>query len=513
MRHYLILLILFSLGLFEPLSGQSSTSIIKDPSFLMSIPEIKAMDASPAHLYILSEKDGLVVFRTNTDSLTWLYSSEGMHKRGEIISADIRFAYIYGGKKRLTVIEPTSMLGVYSSTSLPTPAKDVARIEKGLYLALDSLGLGMLSLDSPSSVDSSLVFQATEQFENRNVIQVEASRQQLFALSSDATLILFNKSDDGISFRRTVPLRENIRSLFVRNDELVGATENGNLYLIGSNGNLTSIMEVEQPVDEVYSWSGNWVVRTERGEIWIKKADSDSNPVKWKQDLKAGNLLAFSAPELFFNEYDKVHRLLDTGVTPAESASGSISSIPSLSLKEIENITLPFPQPLLVPIVLENEIDSRNVQFSVRSNLENIKVQGFGLYWQPSYTDIGRHQITVIASTTDNQTDSTSFVVDIRSFNTPPRISPVQPMKIAYDEKFTLPIRAFDPDGMNRKLLRYMGVDLPSGATINEQTGELSWTPTIRQVGEHTLQVIVTDQYGAAASKDIKLTVIEEKRQ
>jgi len=72
-----------------------------------------------------------------------------------------------------------------------------------------------------------------------------------------------------------------------------------------------------------------------------------------------------------------------------------------------------------------------------------------------------------------------------------------------------LGISAIDPDGINQSLIRYLGVDMPDGAQINETTGRFRWNPDERQVGEHTFRVIATDQYGAAASQDYTINVVE----
>jgi hypothetical protein len=86
----LVILIL----LFSGEISLAQTTLLTDASSLMRIPEIVNMASSATHLYVLSESEGLVVFRTNTDTLQWMYSSEGMTSRGTQIQADIRFAYL-----------------------------------------------------------------------------------------------------------------------------------------------------------------------------------------------------------------------------------------------------------------------------------------------------------------------------------------------------------------------------------------------------------------------------------
>lgn len=100
-------------------------------------------------------------------------------------------------------------------------------------------------------------------------------------------------------------------------------------------------------------------------------------------------------------------------------------------------------------------------------------------------------------------------MIDLRSFNAPPQFTPARPLTIVVGEQFDFQLTATDPDGMDRDLIRYLGVDMPNGAEIEERTGIFRWTPTIRQVGEHRFQVIATDQFGAAASQNYVLNVIE----
>ena len=43
--------------------------LIQDYSQLMNIPSIRAIEASPTHLYILSDQDGMAVFRIKPENL------------------------------------------------------------------------------------------------------------------------------------------------------------------------------------------------------------------------------------------------------------------------------------------------------------------------------------------------------------------------------------------------------------------------------------------------------------
>ncbi|MCG8374611.1 MAG: cadherin repeat domain-containing protein, partial [Balneolales bacterium] len=149
MRYYSRFLLLFGLLAAFSSSGNAQTQIAQNYSNIFDIPNIKTIQASTSHLYVLSELEGMAVFRVYEDSLQWLYTSSGMQRRGDTMDADIRFAYLYGDSKRLTVLEPTSVLGVYSSTLLPEQPLGVARLQNYLFIAMGSAGLGQLSLETP----------------------------------------------------------------------------------------------------------------------------------------------------------------------------------------------------------------------------------------------------------------------------------------------------------------------------------------------------------------------------
>ena len=222
-------------------------------------------------------------------------------------------------------------------------------------------------------------------------------------------------------------------------------------------------------------------------------------------------MFTVSKNQLWMTDYEQLSRIY----TLANSNSDEDREAPSgssLQISPVRNMVIPLPQPLLLTLGLDSDHDISDIQFQFRSSVAGARISRQGLYWQPRSNDTGVHRFTVIASSKDGQVDSTSFSVDIRSFNSPPRFSPVRPITIAINESFTLPVKATDPDGLDSELVRYIGVDMPQGATLNENTGRLNWTPNRRQVGSHEFQIIATDQFGAAASQNINITVREIDR-
>lgn len=506
------LLILF-LVVFLSSPAAAQVEWVQDFRNLMEINQVMELESSAAHKYVLSGEEGLVVFRTNADTLQWLYSSEGMEKRGRTLQADVRFAYLYGDSRRLTIVEPTSVLGVYSSTVLPDTPRSVQRLGNFIYIALGEHGVGRLSLESPESVDDEPEFIFHSIFENSRVLDLVSDRNStLFVLKDNQTLEILERSSNGPELQpaRSIELEAPVRRLFLTEDELLGTTQSGEIYYIGSEGRITRAGRVHEPVDKLRLWQGDLVVRTQSGKLWANK---DSEGLTLWKDSEGGNFFTLVNEQLWVSENNQISPVLriesreDESTAEGEAIPEQISGAPEL--KPIENITFPFPRPLLQPIVLNSDHRTDQVELTYRSDIQNAKLRGQTFYWKPTATQIGRHEVTILATTSSGLTDSTRFSIDLRPFNTPPRFTPVRPMTINIEEEFTLDIRAIDPDGKNPELIRYLGVDLPSGARLEEQTGKFAWTPTIRQVGNFEFQVIATDQYGAASQQNINIRVIE----
>ncbi len=508
-KRFLILTYLFIFGAVLTVNGQPSLG--KDYTTTMEIPSVIAMESSPAHLYVLSDSEGMVVFRAYSDSLQWLYSSTGMEQRGNRVTADVRFAYLFGYNRRLTVLEPTSVLGVYSSTLLTEKPLDAQRIEQKLYLALGPGGLARISLRNPASVDSTAEVVASQILQNENIIDLEASGNQLFVLSGGKKLFIFQSGEKGLSLSRELPLLREMDRIFLLNQTLIGTDKNGNIYEINREGELSKLGSINEEVKKIRIWNDWLIIKGTSNRVWTSY--QNRSPVLWKDDPDAGNYFTVTKDQFWFSEYNQVSRIVSGQPSAATSSTVNSPALPAnINLLQVEDQVVPYPKPLLIALELKGNIPSDQIQFAYQSDIESAKIRNNGFYWQPKADDVGEHRFKVIATASNGATDSTTFTVDVRSFNAPPRFAPLRPISIPVGEQFTLPIKATDPDGMHQNLIRYLGVDLPEGATVNEQTGEFTWTPTARQVGENKFRVIATDQYGAASSADITIRVVNAQR-
>ncbi|MGF1670679.1 MAG: Ig domain-containing protein [Balneolaceae bacterium] len=474
----------------------------------MEISGVKAIESSATHLYVLSETEGLVVFRTHSDSLQWLYSSTGMQRRGNKLQADVRFAYLYGDGRRMTIVEPTSVLGVYSATVLSDVPVKTGRIANTLYVVLRNNQVKKISLESPESVDQAHETVNHEALTGKNVIDlITDGNTMLYILTDRNSIELFRHDPNARSLKhqQSVQIDRQTSTIFFTDKDIFGADSNGAVFSIDSNGRSRVIASIEEPVDKLDIWNDNLIIRSLEGNLWFVQKNGET--IKWKDNPAAGNYFAIDNQMLWISDFDQIFPVRTMNEESTETkAAGDFNKV---TLKPIPDITVPFPKTVIIPLDIEENFPAEELGFSYRSTINNASIRGHSFYWQPTATQTGRHNVTIVVQTAKGLIDSTSFTIDLRSFNAPPRFTPQRPITIPANEPFELQITAIDPDGVNPNLIRYLGVDLPEGASLDEQTGRFTWTPSLRHVRKWEFQVIATDQFGAATSQNIEINVVE----
>ena len=499
----------------------------------MDINNVLDMASSPSHLYVLSEQEGLAVFRVSNDNTQWLYTNIGMQRRGNKIVTDIRFAYLFGNGKRLTVLEPTSVLGVYSSTYLPTEPKGIARLRDYVYIALGNEGLGVLGLQNPEVFDTPVRFIAQEVLQRETVLDVLSTprSQQLFVLSpSKLHNFSWTINEDTLEWVGMTDINPDIVQLHLVENELFGSSEDGVLFRIGENGSSKPLTYIGTNIMDIIKYKDTYFIETIEKEIWLL---SDNNVTLWKSDTGANYHLTGDIDQLWLHEFGALGRVY-TGTEPnifwdsskQKSHLDSVSSenqakqmdsksLPNtLTLLPYEPKIVPYPNPILFGIQVAEDWPTDAIRYSVKNAPIGMKVKGQGVFWQPQFNQIGIHQLNIIAQSSTGFLDSTLIQIDITSFNNPPRISPVRTSTLIMGDPYTVTYIAMDPEAKHSQesLIRFLGVDLPEGARLDEKNGELTWTPTEKDLGVHRFKVIATDAYGAASSVQVELNVIDLPR-
>ncbi len=491
-----------------PLKAQSFK---KDFSYQMRIPEIIQMNSTEIHAYVLSNRDGLIVFRTHEDSLQWLFTIEDVQERGNTLQSDIRFAYLFGGSNQIHIIEPTSLLGIYSVADVGFEPNDVARVQEKLFISGKNGEFGQLDLSNPDTVVSSYKPIENNAIPAGSVLQIEAFKQHLCVLTNQDSLFVFDSSKNPYEIKQKMALNQSVSHLISTTESLFGSNENGDLYEINlSDISLKPIAKLDGVTTQIAKIDSFMVVRNTSNSV---NALVNGKTITISNNTEAGNHIIASKNTLWMAEYaDVVQMNFIKTTSETSTASTTSKTVDSWKLKPVLNQTIPYPKPVIVHFETEPRSVENSLVYTIISAFPSITQKENNFYWQPTARDIGVHLFKVIASDAMGNLDSTSFTVDIRAFNLPPKFAPFRPVSIPVSEPFTVQFSAIDPDGMEPHLIRFVGLDLPTGAQLNEKTGFFEWTPTLQQVGKHEFRIIATDQYGTASSLDVTITVLDINR-
>ena len=93
--------------------------------------------------------------------------------------------------------------------------------------------------------------------------------------------------------------------------------------------------------------------------------------------------------------------------------------------------------------------------------------------------------------------------------NRPPAITSVPPLRAAAGERWSYAPRATDPDG---HALRWELRSGPSDLSFEPASGAMSWLPGPGDVGGHSVELLVQDGFGGAATQRFELSVLAAPR-
>ena len=130
--------------------------------------------------------------------------------------------------------------------------------------------------------------------------------------------------------------------------------------------------------------------------------------------------------------------------------------------------------------------------------------------WTPSESQDGTHTITVQVEDGAGATDSEAVTVTVSEVNITPVLNPIGSKSVNELAVLSFTVTASDGDiigGTADSLTFSLTGTPPSGASIHQDTGAFSWTPTASQAGEHTVAFQVRDSSGATDSEDVTVTV------
>lgn len=124
--------------------------------------------------------------------------------------------------------------------------------------------------------------------------------------------------------------------------------------------------------------------------------------------------------------------------------------------------------------------------------------------WTPDFNQAGPYAIAFSVSD-GSLTAQKTVPIAVTETNRPPRITTTQLNDATDQTAYAFPIAVVDPD---HDPLAYRLTQAPDGMAIDPVSGLLSWTPTIVQVGLHSLSVAVDDGRGGRDTRSVPITVV-----
>jgi hypothetical protein len=113
------------------------------------------------------------------------------------------------------------------------------------------------------------------------------------------------------------------------------------------------------------------------------------------------------------------------------------------------------------------------------------------LNWTPGYTQAGSYQLTVKVTDAGGLSAELTVPVEVTDMNRPPQLQSVPAQTVDEGAALSFNLSATDEDTDNQ--LIYSISNLPDGATLDESSGQFSWTPGFDQAGNYTLSAKVSD--------------------
>ena len=133
------------------------------------------------------------------------------------------------------------------------------------------------------------------------------------------------------------------------------------------------------------------------------------------------------------------------------------------------------------------------------------------LTWTSTEADgPGTFDITVVVADngTPNLTDQQTFTITVNEVNRSPQLDPIPDQTLDVGQMLDLSATANDPDLPPNVLAFGLAPGAPDGLDIDLSIGQLTWTPTLDQVGDHPVTVQVTDPDGLFDEHSLTITVL-----
>ncbi len=157
-----------------------------------------------------------------------------------------------------------------------------------------------------------------------------------------------------------------------------------------------------------------------------------------------------------------------------------------------------------VNVLVEGTVNDPSI--SMLDDAHPIRDQQFRFSRSIGTSERSEADLPIIVRATDTCGNRTSKTVMVHWVNNPPRLEPIQPMKIREGDTLTLELTARDPNNDEVTYSAATNGGLPRGVSFDRKTGRFRWKPDFEQAGTYEFVFQATDGF-ASDSKQASITV------
>lgn len=127
--------------------------------------------------------------------------------------------------------------------------------------------------------------------------------------------------------------------------------------------------------------------------------------------------------------------------------------------------------------------------------------------WTPGFDQSGSYTAKAIVTDAEGLTAQTDIQISVTNVNRTPEIKEITTQTGAENTTLTVEVDVSDPDKEDQGNLKIAAQNLPLGATLNESSKRIEWTPDFDQSGNYTINVSVTDIEGLNAQTTFDIAI------
>ena len=172
-----------------------------------------------------------------------------------------------------------------------------------------------------------------------------------------------------------------------------------------------------------------------------------------------------------------------------------------LSLEHPERLT---PGSKLTIVAGANDHDGDELHFETTWYVNDREHPSHGTVFDTSKLKRGDSVFAVVLAADKTLATEERETDKVKIGNSDPTIVSA-PGTLSKDATFDYQLKVTDPDGDRR--FRFQLVSAPTGMTIDDSFGRVTWQATEEHKGTHTVEILATDLYGGEARQQFELTV------